>query len=50
MLTYFSVKNYRGFSKEISWNLSKPSNYEFNKYAIKNDIVKNGIIYGDVKE
>lgn len=46
MLTYFSVKNYRGFSKEISWDLSKPSNYEFNQYAIKDGIIKNGIIYG----
>lgn len=46
MLTKFSVKNYRGFPKEISWDLSKPSNYEFSPYAIKNGIIKNGIIYG----
>lgn len=46
MLTKFSVKNFRGFPKEISWDLSKPSNYEFNPNAIKDGIVKNGIIYG----
>ena len=46
MLSKFSVKNYRGFPKEISWDLSKPSNYEFNTYAIKDGIIKNGIIYG----
>lgn len=46
MLIKFSVKNFRGFPKEISWDLSKSSNYEFNTNAIKNGIVKNGIIYG----
>ena len=46
MLAKFSVKNFRGFPKEISWDLSKPSNYEFSPYAIKNGIIKNGIIYG----
>ena len=46
MLTKFSVKNYRGFAKKIEWDLSKPSNYEFNQFAIKDGIIKNGIIYG----
>lgn len=46
MLTKFSVKNYRGFADKIEWNLSTPSNYEFNQYATKNGNVKNGIIYG----
>lgn len=46
MLIKFSVKNFRGFSKEISWDLSKPSNYEFNTNSIKDGVVKNGIIYG----
>lgn len=46
MLTKFSVKNYRGFADKIEWDLSKPSNYEFNQYAIKDGIIKNGIIYG----
>lgn len=46
MLSTFSVKNFRGFPKEISWNLSNPSNYEFNTHAIKNGVIKNGIIYG----
>lgn len=46
MLTKFSVKNYRGFSERIEWNLSNPSNYSFNTDAIKDGVVKNGIIYG----
>lgn len=46
MLAQFSVKNFRGFPTEIIWNLSKPSNYEFNAFAIKDGIIKNGIIYG----
>lgn len=46
MLTRFSVKNYRGFSDKIEWDLSHPSSYSFNTNAIKNGVVKNGIIYG----
>ncbi len=46
MLVKFAVKNFRGFAERIEWDLSHPSNYEFNKYAIKNGIIKNGIIYG----
>ncbi len=46
MLAKFSVKNYRGFAKKIEWDLSKPSNYEFNSFAIKDGVIKNGIIYG----
>lgn len=46
MLLKFSVKNYRGFSERIEWDLSSPNNYEFSTYAIKDGIIKNGIIYG----
>ena len=46
MLIKFAVKNFRGFAERIEWDLSHPSNYEFNKYAIKDGIIKNGIIYG----
>lgn len=46
MLTKFAVKNYRGFADRIEWDLSNPSNYEFNPFAIKDGVVKNGIIYG----
>ena len=42
----FAVTNYRGFVKRIEWNLAHPSNYEFNPYAVKDGIIKNGIIYG----
>lgn len=46
MLIKFAVKNYRGFADKIEWDLSHPSSYLFNQSAIKNGIVKNGIIYG----
>lgn len=46
MLIKFAVTNYRGFEKRIEWDLTKAGNYEFSPYAIKNGIVKNGIIYG----
>ncbi|MBQ2331838.1 MAG: ATP-binding protein, partial [Bacteroidales bacterium] len=46
MLAKFSVKNFRGFKDTIELDLTRHSNYEFNLYAIKDDIIKNGIIYG----
>ena len=46
MLAKFSVKNFRGFTDKIALDLTRHSNYNFNQYAIKNDIIKNGIIYG----
>jgi len=46
MLSKFAVKNFRGFSERIEWDLSHPSNYTFNTYAIKDGVIKNGIIYG----
>jgi len=46
VLTKFAVTNYRGFSKRIELDLSKPKDYEFNTDAIKNGVIKNAIIYG----
>lgn len=46
MLKRFSVKNYRGFRDELVWDLSQPGKYTFNEYAVKDGILKNGIIYG----
>ncbi len=46
MLTKFAVKNYRGFAERIEWDLSNPSGYDFNKSAIRNGVLKNGIVYG----
>ena len=46
MLTKFAVTNYKGFKSRIEWDLSHPSNYSFNAAAIREGIVKNGIIYG----
>ena len=46
MLAKFSVKNFRGFTDRIELDLTRPSNYNFSTYAIKDGIIKNGIIYG----
>lgn len=46
MLVKFAVKNYRGFSEKLEWDLSNPSNFEFNSFAVSNNIIKNGIVYG----
>lgn len=46
MLTKFAVKSYRSFRNRVEWDMSHPSNYSFNTEAIKEGIVKNGIIYG----
>lgn len=46
MLCKFAVTNYRGFEKRIEWDLTKSRDYTFNSFAIKNKIIKNGIIYG----
>lgn len=46
MLTHFAVKNFRGFADRIEWNIGNPSNYDFNLYTIKNNVIKIGIIYG----
>lgn len=46
MLLSFAVKNYRGFAERIYWDLTNPSNYAFNTYALSDGVIKNGIVYG----
>lgn len=46
MLAKFAVKNFRGFTERIELDLTRHCNYNFNLYAIKDDVIKNGIIYG----
>lgn len=46
MLIKFAVTNYRGFANRIEWDLSHPANYSFNQNAIKDGVIKNGIVYG----
>ncbi len=46
MLNKFAVKNYRGFADRVEWDLSHPSNYNYNPFSVKNGTVKNGILYG----
>ena len=47
MLVKFAVTNYRGFADRIEWDLPTPASYEFNKNAIKDGIIKNGIIWSE---
>lgn len=47
MLTKFSVENYKSFNKKVTLDLTKAHDYDFNKEAIKNGIVKNAVIFGD---
>ncbi|MBD5399553.1 MAG: AAA family ATPase [Treponema sp.] len=46
MLQKFAVTNFRGFEKRIELDLTHSRDYEFNTFAVKNGIIKNGIIYG----
>lgn len=46
MLAKFAVTNFRGFENRIELDLTKPRNYDFNTFAVKNNVIKNGIIYG----
>lgn len=46
MIKRFSVKNYRGFKDKIVLDLSKPGNYEYNSFAVRDGIVKDLLIYG----
>ncbi len=46
MLAKFAVKNFRGFRDRIEIDLTRHSNYTFNSFAIKDGIIKNGILYG----
>lgn len=46
MLQKFAVTNFRGFEKRIELDLTHPRDYGFNTFAVKNGVIKNGIIYG----
>ncbi len=46
MLVKFSVKNYKQFKDEITFDLSA-GNYEFNNECVKNGVVKTALIYGE---
>ena len=46
MLTKFSVENYKSFNKKISIDLTRARDYDFNKTAIKNGIIKDAVIFG----
>lgn len=46
MLIEFKVEGFKNFEKELVFDLSKTRNYNFSEKAIKDGIVKTGLIYG----
>lgn len=46
MLKSFTVSNFRAFENAITIDFSATANYEFNKEAVKDGIVKTGVMYG----
>lgn len=45
MLSKFTVRNFKSFEKELVFDL-KSSDYQFNKEIVKNNVVKNALIFG----
>ena len=48
MIKKFSVLNYKGFNEKFTFDLSQAKDYKFNTKAIKNNLIKSSVIYGDV--
>ena len=46
MLIEFKVEGFKNFEKELVFDLSKTRNYNFSENAVKDGIVKTGLIYG----
>ena len=46
MLIEFKVEGFKNFEKELVFDLSKTRNYNFNENAIKDGVVKTGLVYG----
>lgn len=46
MLTRFEVSHFKSFNEKFVFDLSKPSDYQFNPEGIKNGIINKAIIYG----
>ncbi len=46
MLVEFKVEGFKNFEKELVFDLSKTRNYNFSENAVKDGIVKTGLIYG----
>lgn len=46
MLKSFTVSNFKAFAESVTIDFSATGNYEFNKEAVKDGIVKTGVMYG----
>lgn len=46
MLSKVSIQNFRNFSDKYIFDLTSKKNYEFNDFAVRENIVKHSIVYG----
>src|SRR5690554_3764640 len=46
MIKKITVKNYKGFKDELTFDFSDFKDYKFNTFAIKEGLIKSAIIYG----
>lgn len=46
MLTKFEVENFKGFEKNLTFDLTNTKQYGFNQDCISNDVIKKALIYG----
>jgi AAA15 family ATPase/GTPase len=46
MLTKFTVSNFKGFNKELIFDLTDTKRYEFNSECVKNGVVNTALVYG----
>ena len=46
MLAKFSVQGFKNFKDKITLDLTQKKNYEFNDNLTKNNLIKNGVIFG----
>jgi AAA15 family ATPase/GTPase len=46
MLSKVIISNFRSFNKTFEFDLNSKKQYEFNDYAIKNNIINHSVVYG----
>ena len=46
MLYQFEVSGFKSFNEKFSFNLDGAKEYSFNREAVRNDVIKTGIVYG----
>ena len=46
MLYQFEVSGFKSFNEKFSFRLDGAKEYSFNREAVRNDVIKTGIVYG----